>query len=310
MLLHRGAEVNAINRGASKFLNALCGAVAGGHYSIVEALIDAGADVNAMRRSHPEDDLPLIQAAKCGRLDIAELLLDNGADISKSNVLATASIAGHTKIIEQFMNELDKERGYYHGFRSISKIFATTLTALCEKRNLQALKILLSVSTLNLVPEASIILTREMVLAAKAAQWEVVKVLLKFGADVNHKSFYTDVGAYEVLLHRAARFGQRDLVELLLEAGADVHTTCEYRRDDDYGSKETKTALVIARERSFTEIAELILAKMQAHPEGGGSLEKDDAKSGRSIRGTKVVRIWRKLSVRIQTSRSSAKNTM
>jgi ankyrin repeat protein len=310
MLLRKGAGVNAINHGASEFLNALCGAVAGGYYTIVQALIDAGADVNAMRRSYPEHDLPLIQAAKHGHLDIAELLLDNGADISKSNVLATASIAGHTQLVEHFMNELDQERGYYHGFRSISKIFSTTLTKLCEKRNLQALVVLLSASTLSLVPEASVILTREMVLAAKAAQWEVVKVLLEFGADVNHKSFYNDVGAYEVLLHRATRFGQRDLVEVLLEAGANVRATCEYRRDDDYGSKETKTALMIARERSYTRIAELILANMQAHPEGGGGLDKDDAKSGSSIRSTKVFRIWRKLSVRTQRSHSPARITM
>jgi ankyrin repeat protein len=79
---------------------------------------------------------------------------------------------------------------------------------------------------------------------------DVVRALLECGADVNA----TQHGGYTPLLQAAAA-GKKDLVLLLLESGARPDCVCD----------QSKSAADYARERGYTEVAE-ILASYAANP--------------------------------------------
>jgi ankyrin repeat protein len=78
LLLDRGADVAVVSKNRMEVMP-LHSAVAGGHRSVAEALLEAGAPVDA--RSHG-GFTPLLEAAENGDQAIVELLLARGADPS------------------------------------------------------------------------------------------------------------------------------------------------------------------------------------------------------------------------------------
>lgn len=78
---------------------------------------------------------------------------------------------------------------------------------------------------------------------AGAQSVEVVQLLIRDGADVNHRA-----GGGVAPLHLAASRGSKELVKVLLAAGADPATTTD----------DGKTAADIASERGHPELAELL----------------------------------------------------
>src|SRR5438094_1408025 len=100
-LLAKGAEVNAAATNGTGY-NALTGAVASGHTSIVAWLLENGADPNYR---YAAGYSPLITAAANGHLAIVSMLLGNGADLhAQTNdgktALSFALERGHAAVAE------------------------------------------------------------------------------------------------------------------------------------------------------------------------------------------------------------------
>jgi ankyrin repeat protein len=77
-LIARGADVNAREKRGQ---TALMWAAAEGHASVVEALIEAGAD---FRLPLPSGFTPLLFAAREGRIDVVRVLVKAGADVNEA----------------------------------------------------------------------------------------------------------------------------------------------------------------------------------------------------------------------------------
>ncbi len=100
-LLGKGADVNAAATNGTGY-NALTGAVASGHTSIVAWLLANGADPNYR---YGAGYSPLLTAAANGHLGIVSLLLASGADLhAKANdgttALRFAEQRGHAEVTE------------------------------------------------------------------------------------------------------------------------------------------------------------------------------------------------------------------
>jgi ankyrin repeat protein len=100
-LLGKGADVNAAATNGTGY-NALTGAVASGHTSIVAWLLANGADPNYR---YGAGYSPLLTAAANGHLGIVSLLLASGADLhAKANdgktALRFAQQRGHAEVTE------------------------------------------------------------------------------------------------------------------------------------------------------------------------------------------------------------------
>jgi ankyrin repeat protein len=100
-LLGKGADVNAAATNGTGY-NALTGAVASGHTSIVAWLLANGADPNYR---YGAGYSPLLTAAANGHLGIVSLLLASGADLhAKANdgktALSFAQQRGHAEVTE------------------------------------------------------------------------------------------------------------------------------------------------------------------------------------------------------------------
>jgi uncharacterized protein len=99
MLLARGADPNAWATGGPH-VQPLHSAVAGGHETVAEALVDAGADVSAAQDG---GYTPLMGAAQNGLLATVALLLAHGADPKAydQDILTAADLAdraGHSEV--------------------------------------------------------------------------------------------------------------------------------------------------------------------------------------------------------------------
>jgi uncharacterized protein len=100
-LLGKGADVNAAATNGTGY-NALTGAVASGHTSIVAWLLANGADPNYR---YGAGYSPLLTAAANGHLGIVSLLLASGADLHAKaddgkTALSFAQQRGHAEVIE------------------------------------------------------------------------------------------------------------------------------------------------------------------------------------------------------------------
>lgn len=187
MMIERGADVNLLGGFNSSPLGAACSS---GDVRVVRALVARGAHVNLDRRHHTsaggEDELygqPIQIAAAKGYHKIIQILLDHGADVNpQGGALGNPLIAACKE-----------------GFLEAAEVL------LANGANINALDssshqcpILASVSAMDDCPD-------------------VVKLLLKHGADANHP------GRIGRPLTVAASFGHLEAVKVLVESGAEVN---------------------------------------------------------------------------------------
>jgi ankyrin repeat protein len=206
-LVEKGADVNIKDRNGNTPLH---WAAANGQVKIADLLIRHGADVNA------RDELnctPLHYAAKHGHPEVARLLIEKGSDVNARSKggwtpLHVAAGNGHadvTELLIQYGADTNAKCGFAVGiFYSSASREAFTIPTYTDAECREFTVTLLHIAT-------------------AFGRADVVRLLLKHGADVNARS---DLGTP---LCWAALFGRAEIAKILLEHGADVnakHSEC------------------------------------------------------------------------------------
>ena len=176
-----------------------------GHIEIVKALIEHGADVNAMNRKR---NTPLHRAAAAGNVQVAKILIDNGANVNMRGYLGRVPL---------------------HDVASSGSAELTTL--LMEN---------------NADPAARDDYTRitPMHVAATFGYIDVIKVLLKYGADINIGNRYGDTP-----LHKSAEYSKPEVADFLLQQGALV----------DVEGRSERTPLLTAAAYGQSQVVQMLL---------------------------------------------------
>ena len=219
-LLKAGADVNFKNfHGRTALMNA----ASMGHVEVVKALLKAGAKVNDEGGPLNGDSCPLILAVGSRNAEIVKILLNAGAYAS---FRAGGGVTAQT--VAERMNEpeiaaiLAKAEADERA-KGIMPLNKTQFLDLCKNGELQeVIKAVNARTDVNAkrqnVDETAL---------STAAQWchtEIVKVLLKAGANVNER---TDKDGSTALMSAvcgvAAIQGRTDVITALVEAGADVN---------------------------------------------------------------------------------------
>ncbi|KAJ3765792.1 ankyrin repeat-containing domain protein, partial [Lentinula raphanica] len=185
-----------------------------GHKNIVE-LLKNNVNVNAQNE---EFETALEKAVVRNHKDIVELLLEQGAtiDIQKSQfhmLLGQAANFGHIKFIEIALNHIDnidttvienlKSYAFRAAFNGHEDVIEVLLGHIMQHAPANAHQELFGI-TLNI--------------AAQTNQNNIIKLLLKYGADLKSEEENT-----QKALLQAAMFGYEDTVELLLLNNANVN---------------------------------------------------------------------------------------
>ncbi len=208
----------------------------------VKKLLAEGADVNA--RSYLNRTALMFASTA----ETAEMLITAGADPNlKDTFNGTAiwnmSSSGYIEpvkiILGKFMGkglEIDN-----HGSYGVTPLMRAAMMGHAD-----VLKLLVTNGAdINAVNEYG---STALILTAAEGHADVVKFLLQNGADINAADSNGDTA-----LIQAAYNGQRDVVVILLDTGADVNVT----------ASDGKTAAALATEKGFTEIADMIRARVK-----------------------------------------------
>lgn len=237
MLLRSGADPNQVNE---KGVSVLATACFYGYREIFKLLLQSDKT-----RLNVQDSLgatPLVLAAQKGFDDIVSDLLERKADPKipikdGRTALTFAAAAGHHAIADMLIK---------HG------AIVNTHTTIVNYLSAAELKDKLSRQSYVDMKDGRLKVERLMtplVAAVTNGHIEVVRVLLKVGADINEiDPFSGTTSLVFALVHN-----KPDIAQLLLDSGADVSV-----RDYDDG-----TALDVAIELKYNDIAEVIKAKMK-----------------------------------------------
>lgn len=234
LLLQAGANVTALEGGTALTLAAYLG-----HTEIVLLLIDAGSYLDA------SDQWPataLIYAAYLGNVEIAQALLAAGADVNLDveSPLGTALVAAvsgrHTEMVKLLLDagskikirerELGKEVNAAELIRTAEEKGDTEIVEILRK-------------TLEMA------LISELVDASYMGDFEVVKILVNMGADVNAVNEY---GSTALIL--ASKDTGLEVMEILLLNGAVI----------DHQDRQGRTALMMAAKNGWKEAVTLLLS--------------------------------------------------
>lgn len=182
-----------------------------GYLDIVKQIIYLGADVNA--NDNNNNITALMEASENGHLEIVQFLITNGADVNATDkynltALMNAAANGHANIVK----------------------------LLIENRA--------NVNTINCLGSTALIQVAQNSIMDKETQLDIVKQLIKSGADVNIQDKYNKWTP----LMDATSINKLEIVQELLEAGADVNIT----------NINDVTALMIAELNEYNDIAILL----------------------------------------------------
>lgn len=217
---------------------ALIAASAGGHYGIVELLLDKGADINI------QDDNGMsafMWSSRRGDLDIVKLLLAGGANTNdKSNdgrtALIQTSLYDHPNVVKLLL-----QNGAV--VDAADNAGLTALIIASEKGHEDIARILLD-SGVNVHAKTNDGWTA-LLMASFYGHKSIVKMLLGKGSDVNAKA-----NRGETSLILSAQKGHTEIVKLLIAAGANVNVTGE----------KGWTALIAASNDGHFEVVKILIA--------------------------------------------------
>ncbi|CAD5219398.1 unnamed protein product [Bursaphelenchus okinawaensis] len=241
LLIDRGANVEHRDK---KGFTPLILAATGGHVEVCKLLISAGCVIDA--QSERTKDTALSLACSGGRRDVVELLLQFGANKEHRNVsdytpLSLAASGGYVEIITLLLNA-----GAEINSRTGSKLGISPLMLAAMNGHDQATFLLLErKSDINAQIETN--RNTALTLACFQGRTEVVRLLLKYEANVEHRA---KTGLTPLM--EAANGGYTDVGELLLQAGADSNAPPVPSSRD--------TALTIAADKGHSAFVDILLS--------------------------------------------------
>uniref|UniRef100_F1KPG7 Ankyrin repeat and KH domain-containing protein mask n=1 Tax=Ascaris suum TaxID=6253 RepID=F1KPG7_ASCSU len=253
LLIARGADIEHHDK---KGFTPLILAATGGHANVVELLLNAGANIEA--QSERTKDTALSLACSGGRKEVVDLLIKRGANKEHRNVsdytpLSLAASGGYVDIIVMLLNA-----GAEINSRTGSKLGISPLMLAAMNGHAAATKLLLERgSDINAHIETN--RNTALTLACFQGRTEVVRLLLEYNANVEHRA---KTGLTPLM--EAANGGYVDVGELLLEAGADPNTAPVPTSRD--------TALTIAADKGHHKFVEMLIhagAQIDAHNKKG-----------------------------------------
>lgn len=235
LLLKKGADVNrASNKGETPLLLAS----QDGFIEGVQLLLEYGAGINF---TSDKGLTALYIAAQNGHVLIVRLLLKNGAEINLTSgegktPLYIAAQNGHVPVVKLLL-----ENGADVNLASNEKVAPLYIAA--QQGHTEVVALLLSAKNI-LVDQEGRSGHTSLHLASQHRHITIVSLLLKYGADVNHKN-----NEGETPLLHVSQDGCIEGVQLLLENGADVNLA----------SDNGLTALYIAAQNGHVPVVKLLL---------------------------------------------------
>lgn len=200
------------------------------HIIILEELLNFGVDINFY--NFTTDNLPLVEACKLGNIEFVKLFLKSGADV---NIGIEPAIIYAAKLNFFEIVKILVENGAYSGI-------GRALFGACDNGCAEIVEFLI-LKLQNFAKINEVVKEKALRHAAVEGNLEIVKILLKYGANINSE--------YNPLMV-AADFGYEDVVEEFLMNSAEVDKI-EMRRDEMY------TPLRIAVEEGHVEVVKILL---------------------------------------------------
>ncbi|KAF4523418.1 hypothetical protein B566_EDAN007890, partial [Ephemera danica] len=224
LLIEKGANIEAKTRDG---LTPLHCAARSGHEQVVDMLLERGAPISSKTKNGLA---PLHMASQGDHVDAARILLYHKAPVDEVTVdyltaLHVAAHCGHVRVAKLLLDrKADPNARALNGF--------TPLHIACKKNRIKVAN-----------PDVPTVRGETPLhLAARANQTDIIRILLRNGAQV-------DARARQTPLHIASRLGNVDIVMLLLQHGAAVDAT----------TKDMYTALHIAAKEGQEEVASVLL---------------------------------------------------
>ncbi|KAK0399896.1 hypothetical protein QR680_003264 [Steinernema hermaphroditum] len=240
LLIRKGADVEHRDK---KGFTPLVLAATGGHVDCVKHLLDASCMVDAV--SERTKDTALSLACSGGRKEVVEILLKANANKEHRNVsdytpLSLAASGGYIEIIQLLLNA-----GAEINSRTGSKLCISPLMLAAMNGHEAATKLLLERgSDINAHIETN--RNTALTLACFQGRVEVVRLLLKYNANVEHRA---KTGLTPLM--EAANGGYSAVGKLLLEASADPNAAPVPSSKD--------TALTIAADKGHYQFVDLLI---------------------------------------------------
>ncbi|KAI6206862.1 hypothetical protein M3Y94_00962500 [Aphelenchoides besseyi] len=240
LLIQRGASVEHRDK---KGFTPLILAATGGHVECCKLLIEANCQIDA--QSERTKDTALSLACSGGRKEVVELLLRYGANKEHRNVsdytpLSLAASGGYVDIIYLLL-----DAGAEINSRTGSKLgISPLMLAAMNGHDAATLVLLERGSDINAQIETN--RNTALTLACFQGRTEVVRLLLSFGANVEHRA---KTGLTPLM--EAANGGYTDVGALLLKHGADPNAPPVPTSRD--------TALTIAADKGHATFVSMLL---------------------------------------------------
>lgn len=180
----------------------------------VRALLDSGLAADTPIDYGENSETPLMKAAREGTVEIAKLLLARGAKVNaqdgeKSTALEAAISRDQSAMVELLLAAKADPN-------SVNKYMQSALSNAAAAGNRELTEMLLKAKAKPELPGLSL---QPMMYAAFAGNGELIRLLVRYGADVNYASKEYGQSA----LTSAITAGKPDMVALLIELGANVN---------------------------------------------------------------------------------------
>lgn len=271
-LLDKGINLESSNLDNN---TALIQAVINSQYEVAEYLIRVGARMQYGDGLHKRD--VLVEASGIGDVNMIELLLDNKYPVNSknlSNVMNRAVVHNQVNSLKYLLdkdlgvdliniNDCIFEKACYLGHINIVKLLSGNdvdingndgqggpLSSACSYARTEVVEYLVSkgvnVNAFERYEENGPICNSALMNATYKGLFDVVKLLVKNGADLNQKM---ETSEQLTPLCLAARRGSKNILKYLIEMGADIN----------YQNKNGKTPLMIAVEKNLLNNIKIIL---------------------------------------------------
>jgi ankyrin repeat protein len=180
----------------------------------VRALLDAGNPADTPIEYGENSETPLMKAARSGTDDIARLLIARGANVNAKDgdsrtALDDAITGGHVSMVALLLEAKADPN-------VVNKFQQSALTSAVAAENVEVTEMLLKAKA---KPELPGLVLTPMMFAAFGGNGDLVRLLVRYGADVN----FADKGTGQSALTSAIVAGKPEIVRLLIELKVNVN---------------------------------------------------------------------------------------